>query len=137
MSNRQEEEFYRQKYLKYKAKYLEAKNEVEGGKPTFGKCADMDNDKTNCGISVGCEWQEGTKTCIAKKCSDYGVVRCAVTPGCTIKDKFTIGVPAHCEDKPCKDFSLAQTCPQADTWNESRVEKCMWDPSVKKCTTKK
>lgn len=31
MSNREEEEFYRQKYLKYKTKYLEAKNEIEGG----------------------------------------------------------------------------------------------------------
>jgi hypothetical protein len=31
MNNYQEEEFYRQKYLKYKAKYLEAKNELEGG----------------------------------------------------------------------------------------------------------
>ena len=31
MSNREEEEFYRQKYLKYKAKYLEAKNQIEGG----------------------------------------------------------------------------------------------------------
>lgn len=33
MSNREEEEFYRQKYLKYKTKYLEAKNEIEGGQP--------------------------------------------------------------------------------------------------------
>ena len=35
MSNR-EEEFYRQKYLKYKTKYLEAKNEIEGGQPGQG-----------------------------------------------------------------------------------------------------
>jgi hypothetical protein len=38
MSNRGEEELYRQKYLKYKAKYLEAKNEVKGG---FGFCANI------------------------------------------------------------------------------------------------
>jgi hypothetical protein len=31
MNNYEEEEFYRQKYLKYKTKYLEAKNELEGG----------------------------------------------------------------------------------------------------------
>ncbi len=42
MSNR-EEEFYRQKYLKYKAKYLEAKNELEGGNPvTIGACQKCD-----------------------------------------------------------------------------------------------
>jgi hypothetical protein len=41
MNNYEEEEFYRQKYLKYKAKYLEAKNELEGGigeSVTASKC---------------------------------------------------------------------------------------------------
>ena len=136
MSNREEEEFYRQKYLKYKAKYLEAKNLVEGGKPISGKCADMDNDKTNCQWSIGCKWESGNK-CVAKNCSDYtSLARCAITPGCTIKDKFTIGKKAHCEDIPCKDYS-AITCPQADTWNESRVEKCVYNTTTQKCDTKK
>jgi hypothetical protein len=39
MSNREEEEFYKQKYLKYKAKYLEAKNEIGGGTPI--KCSTL------------------------------------------------------------------------------------------------
>ena len=36
MSDLEEEEFYKQKYLKYKAKYLEArKNEIGGGKYVY------------------------------------------------------------------------------------------------------
>lgn len=39
MSNLEEEEFYRQKYLKYKAKYLEAKKQM-AGQPTEKPCKD-------------------------------------------------------------------------------------------------
>ena len=81
--NNREEEFYKQKYLKYKAKYLEAKNEVEGGKPTEvtkKSCGEISS-RFDCSTSKDCNWDAGeTKTstkegrlpsCLDKKCTDY------------------------------------------------------------------
>jgi hypothetical protein len=69
MSNR-EEEFYRQKYLKYKAKYLEAKNEVEGG---AGFCANIGCGKCKYYIYFCKDIDEETtfkKDIIAKQAAD-------------------------------------------------------------------
>jgi hypothetical protein len=100
MSNRQEEEFYRQKYLKYKAKYLEAKNEVEGGKPKgFVRNEDGDlvfktkgcgsiSGRANCSFSNDCTWDAGQAKTTNKE---------ARAP--------------ECLDKACDKYLLVSTCP--------------------------
>jgi hypothetical protein len=63
MSNREEEEFYKQKYLKYKAKYLEAKNKLEGGKSNCNN----NNNRVTCAIASGCTWDDTLK--VGQKCT--------------------------------------------------------------------
>jgi hypothetical protein len=60
MNNREEEEFYKQKYLKYKAKYLEAKNKIEGGYNCKGTGQKI------CILSPTCTWNNSAKECQSK-----------------------------------------------------------------------
>ena len=62
MSNHEEEEFYKQKYLKYKAKYLEAKNKLEGGKINCNN-----NNRATCAFAFGCTWDDTQK--VGRKCT--------------------------------------------------------------------
>jgi len=106
--NNQQNEFYRQKYLKYKAKYLEAKNKVEGGKPfSFSSkpCGEVSG-RIACSTSKDCKWDAGeTKT--SKK----------------------EGRLPSCLDKPCDLYSLKTTCPVNDSVAKLRKpeNKCKWE----------
>jgi hypothetical protein len=107
MSNRQEEEFYRQKYLKYKAKYLEAKNEVEGGKPTEvtkKSCGEISS-RFECSTSKDCNWDAGESKTSKKE-----------------------GRLSACLDKPCTDYKFKLTCPVNSKEAELRKaeNKCVW-----------
>jgi hypothetical protein len=110
--NNQQNEFYRQKYLKYKAKYLEAKNQVEGGRPTgiatgdvkgigTRKCKDLSHEEANCRISQDCVWNQNPKS---GKTED------------------------RCEEKPCDKYWFKASCPTAES-AEGKVRdvKCKWD----------
>jgi hypothetical protein len=113
--NNQQNEFYRQKYLKYKAKYLEAKNQVEGGKPTGFSTGDVIGIKTrscsdisgraNCSLSKDCKWDAGETKTATKE-----------------------GRLPSCLDKPCRDYSFKSTCPvnSAEAQARKPENKCKW-----------
>ena len=107
--NNTEEEFYRQKYLKYKAKYLEAKENIKGGErgPYGFECSKtlMRNtqDQLGCKSTPGCEWKTNElKTgelkpdelkgeCKPIPCSSYAGVfetSCNKVPGCEVDTKY-------------------------------------------------
>jgi hypothetical protein len=59
MQNSNEEEF-KKKYLKYKAKYLELKDLIEGGNTPTDQCKDLDKKKcNNIDNSKKCIWRRG------------------------------------------------------------------------------
>lgn len=74
------EDFYKQKYLKYKVKYIKLKNQLAGGKSCGTK------EKKECDGTIGCEWDKGgyrrNPTCKIKKCEEYGKMECGSVPGC-------------------------------------------------------
>lgn len=123
--NNTEEEFYKQKYLKYKAKYLEAKFQMAGkpGKELIGKfgieCTkDLKGNKQGyfgCLATPGCKWEERGKNCIPKRCQDYSgvgaMINCTTTPGCTTEGLL-------CRPKRCNEYILETTCPNNCAWHK-------------------
>jgi hypothetical protein len=105
--NNQQNEFYRQKYLKYKAKYLEAKNQVEGGRPLgFERkaCGELSS-RAFCSGSTDCNWDAGETKTSTKE-----------------------GRLPSCLDKPCSDYRFKTTCPVNDATAKLRKpeNKCKW-----------
>jgi hypothetical protein len=88
--NNTKEEFYKQKYLKYKAKYLEAKENIKGGDD---KCLSFG--KPRCAINSACKWYDDTNKCEQKRCNDYNgeLTECEKKPYCqftVVKRKGTV-----------------------------------------------
>ena len=74
MSNHEEEEFYKQKYLKYKAKYLEAKQ-------TSGGLCNENKKFLSCNPTPGCFWKDNT---CQPACNNYkgDKQKCVGKPNC-------------------------------------------------------
>jgi hypothetical protein len=71
-----DKENYKQKYLKYKTKYLQLKAQLGGAERCSSKTF------ANCALTMGCGWNIMNKKCIAKPCGDYSKLTCNTVPGC-------------------------------------------------------
>jgi hypothetical protein len=105
--NNTEEEFYRQKYLKYKAKYLEAKNKLEGGNECYKikkrsdclsqnckyegiSCKDKDDcDKADVGNCLSNKYciLDNNKCRTKNVCDGLGRASCFIKTQCSWKGK--------------------------------------------------
>ncbi len=126
--NNTEKDFYRQKYLKYKAKFLEAKENIKGGDD---KCKPFG--KPRCNFTPGCNWYDDNNKCEQKRCNEFkDLSECNKNSYCSFNTPTKFA--GFCEPKECVNFLKKEECNQTTYCTfksyptrdgKSIVEKCV------------
>lgn len=92
------DDYYKQKYLKYKAKYDELKRQLGGIGGPKAEASDKNiknceqKRRLDCATTIGCKWiKESTfrgniERCVKKECNEQNNVTCVHTPGCKLEN---------------------------------------------------